>query len=216
MMSLSQTSVDLGTSRGTPTSRESKRPRRLGHGEDRRRFLNLFSNVGALIFFVEPNDAGFPPGIITHCSGTLIHERVVLLAGHCTAPTAGGFSHSSRYLSPSVRMLWIGPTGCRCRISPTIPPSRHALHPTSRTSPSVLLCSRTKCLIVSRAPTSSGGPPERFGTDVDAISASYSYFNALIGSTRDARCAGMKPAHSATSASATAESASTAGSAPVI
>ena len=49
-----------------------------------------------------------------------------------------------------------------------------------------------------------------------AISASYSYFNALIGSTRDARCAGMKPAHSATSASATAESASTAGSAPVI
>jgi hypothetical protein len=46
--------------------------------------------------------------------------------------------------------------------------------------------------------------------------ASYSYFNALIGSTRDARCAGMKPAQSATSASATAESASTAGSAPVI
>ena len=51
---------------------------------------------------------------------------------------------------------------------------------------------------------------------VDAISASYSYFNALIGSTREARCAGMKPAHSATSASATADSASTAGSAPVI
>ena len=52
--------------------------------------LNLFSNVGALIFDVEPNDAGFPPGVITHCTGTLIHERVVLLAGHCTAPTAGG------------------------------------------------------------------------------------------------------------------------------
>ena len=73
-----------------------------------------------------------------------------------------------------------------------------------------------KGLIVSRAPISPGGGLERFGTDVDAISASYSYFNALIGSTRDARCAGMKPAHSATSASATAESASTAGSAPVI
>lgn len=84
------------------------------------------------------------------------------------------------------------------------------------TSHSVLLCSRTKCLIVSRAPISPGGGLERFATDVDAISASYSYFNALIGSTRDARCAGMKPAHSATSASATAESASTAGSAPVI
>ena len=61
-----------------------------------------------------------------------------------------------------------------------------------------------------------GGGLERFGTDVDAISASYSYFNALIGSTRDARCAGIKPAHSATSASATADSASTAGSAPVV
>ena len=52
--------------------------------------LNLFSNVGALIYFVEPNDAGFPPGVITHCTGTLIHQRVFLLAGHCTAPTAGG------------------------------------------------------------------------------------------------------------------------------
>ena len=57
---------------------------------------------------------------------------------------------------------------------------------------------------------------KRFATDVDAVSASYSYFNALIGSTRDARSAGMKPAQSATSASATAESARTAGSAPVI
>jgi len=44
----------------------------------------------------------------------------------------------------------------------------------------------------------------------------YSYFSALIGSTRDARCAGMKPALSATKASATAESVSTTGSAPVI
>ena len=52
--------------------------------------LNVFSNVGALIYFVEPNDFGIPPGIVTHCSGTLIHERVLLVAGHCTAPTAGG------------------------------------------------------------------------------------------------------------------------------
>src|SRR5215468_11234476 len=34
----------------------------------------------------------------------------------------------------------------------------------------------------------------------------YSYFNAVIGSTRDARCAGMKAAQSATSDSATVES----------
>jgi Trypsin len=51
--------------------------------------LNLFSNVGALIYFVEPNDFGFPEGPISHCTGTLIHERAFLLAGHCTAPTGG-------------------------------------------------------------------------------------------------------------------------------
>ena len=88
-----------------------------------------------------------------------------------------------------------------------------------------------KCLNVSQAhsPTASEtsrprreAPPDalghfkRFATDVDAVSASYSYFSALIGSTRDARSAGMKPAQSATSASATTERASTAGSAPVI
>ena len=50
--------------------------------------LNLFSNVGALIYFVSLQmDMSV---FATHCSGTLIHERVFLLAGHCTAPTAGG------------------------------------------------------------------------------------------------------------------------------
>jgi hypothetical protein len=52
--------------------------------------LNVFSNVGALIYFAEPNDFGIPPGVLTNCTGTLIHERVFLVAGHCTAPTAGG------------------------------------------------------------------------------------------------------------------------------
>jgi hypothetical protein len=51
--------------------------------------LNLFSNVGALIYFVEPNDFGLPPGIVSHCTGTLIHERAFLVAGHCTAATGG-------------------------------------------------------------------------------------------------------------------------------
>ena len=58
--------------------------------------LNLFANVGALIYFVEPNDFGLPPGVITHCSGTLIHERVFLVAGHCTAPTAYRIRRSAR------------------------------------------------------------------------------------------------------------------------
>jgi hypothetical protein len=52
--------------------------------------LNLYPNVGALIAFAEPNDFGIPPGVLTNCTGTLIHERVFLLAGHCTAPTADG------------------------------------------------------------------------------------------------------------------------------
>jgi hypothetical protein len=52
--------------------------------------LNVFSNVGALIYFVEPNDLGIPEGVIASCTGTLIHKRAFLVAGHCTAPTAGG------------------------------------------------------------------------------------------------------------------------------
>src|SRR5262245_40299921 len=48
---------------------------------------NLFANVGALIYVAEPNDLGIPPGVVTQCTGTLIHERVFLVAGHCTAPT---------------------------------------------------------------------------------------------------------------------------------
>src|SRR5688572_25171569 len=52
--------------------------------------FNLFPNVGALITLAEANDAGLPPGILGQCTGTLIHERVVLVAGHCTAPAVGG------------------------------------------------------------------------------------------------------------------------------
>src|SRR5262245_13015247 len=51
--------------------------------------FNLFPNVGALLVVAEPNDFGVPPGILTTCSGTLIHERGFLVAGHCTAWTGG-------------------------------------------------------------------------------------------------------------------------------
>lgn len=51
---------------------------------------NLFSNVGSLIYFVEPNDFGLPPGIISQCTGTLIHKRAFLVAGHCTSRTQPG------------------------------------------------------------------------------------------------------------------------------
>jgi hypothetical protein len=48
-------------------------------------FFNLFPNVGALVVWVEPNDAGVPEGLLTRCTGTLIDERVLLTAGHCVA-----------------------------------------------------------------------------------------------------------------------------------
>jgi hypothetical protein len=52
--------------------------------------FNLFPNVGVLIYVAEPNDADVPPGIVSQCTGTLIHQRVALVAGHCTAPLARG------------------------------------------------------------------------------------------------------------------------------
>ncbi|MBV9491859.1 MAG: hypothetical protein JO069_19360 [Verrucomicrobia bacterium] len=45
---------------------------------------NLFPNVGTMIVEAEPNDAGVPSGILGDCPATLIHERVLLTAGHCT------------------------------------------------------------------------------------------------------------------------------------
>ena len=43
--------------------------------------FNLLPNVGWLhLALAESNDAGLPPGILGQCTGTLIHERVVLVA----------------------------------------------------------------------------------------------------------------------------------------
>jgi hypothetical protein len=50
--------------------------------------LNLFPHTGALLIVGEPNDVGFPVGIVAFCSGTLIHERALLTAGHCTGPSS--------------------------------------------------------------------------------------------------------------------------------
>jgi len=46
---------------------------------------NRFSNVGAFIIAVL-DDNGNVIGSRPHCSGVLIHERVLLTAGHCTGP----------------------------------------------------------------------------------------------------------------------------------
>jgi hypothetical protein len=87
--------------------------------------LNLFPNVGALIYFAEPNDFGIPPGIVTQCSGTLIHERAFLVAGHCTAATGGTllpFIKAFVTLSPNAldRSVWREVSGLAYH--PSIPP----------------------------------------------------------------------------------------------
>jgi hypothetical protein len=87
--------------------------------------LNLFPQVGALIYFAEPNDFGIPPGIVTQCSGTLIHERAFLVAGHCTAATGGTllpFIKAFVTLSPNAldRSAWREVSGLAYH--PSIPP----------------------------------------------------------------------------------------------
>src|SRR6186997_1548392 len=50
----------------------------------------LFPNVGAMVVWVAPNNVGVPPGILAACSGTLVHDRVFLTAGHCTRASEDG------------------------------------------------------------------------------------------------------------------------------
>jgi hypothetical protein len=49
---------------------------------------NRYANVGAAIVVALPNDFGVPAGILAFGSGTLIHPRVFLTAGHFTGPGA--------------------------------------------------------------------------------------------------------------------------------
>jgi hypothetical protein len=88
--------------------------------------LNFFSNVGALIYFVEQNDFGLRPGIVSHSTGTLIHERALLVAGHCTAATGGTlppFVKAFVTLSPNAldQFRWMAAS-----ISPGTPQSHRA------------------------------------------------------------------------------------------
>jgi hypothetical protein len=60
--------------------------------EDPRRIdvNNLFPSTGAYVIWVDPNNAGVPPGILALGTGTLIHERVFLTCGHCTRASEPG------------------------------------------------------------------------------------------------------------------------------
>jgi hypothetical protein len=44
------------------------------------------------VIWVEPNDAGVPPGVLAVLPGVPIHERVFLTCGHCTRASEPGIS----------------------------------------------------------------------------------------------------------------------------
>jgi hypothetical protein len=72
---------------GVPAWLESQTPAGAGYVESRRIDTgNGFPNVGALVTMAVKNDAGVPEGFLGKCSGILIHERVMLTAGHCVCP----------------------------------------------------------------------------------------------------------------------------------
>ena len=86
--------------------------------------LNLFSNVGALIYVAEPNDFGIPAGIATHCTGTLIHERLSGRGplhgpdGRGASPIHQGIRHLQSECSGSVHLA----AGVEFRL-PSLPPA---------------------------------------------------------------------------------------------
>ena len=77
-------------------------------------FFNLFPNVGALVIWSDPNDAGIDVGLIGRCTGALIEPRVFLTAGHCVAqvaqasPNSASFIHTFVTFSPNAldRSSW--------------------------------------------------------------------------------------------------------------
>jgi len=71
----------------TVGERQFASPQHADYPESRRLDTgNEYPNVGALVTVAEKNGAGVPEGFVAKCSGTLIHERAFLTAGHCICP----------------------------------------------------------------------------------------------------------------------------------
>jgi hypothetical protein len=67
---------------------------------------NLFPSLGALVIWVEPNDAGVPPGILAILPGALIHDRVLVTCGHCTRAAEPGIPpFIKRYVTFNLHVL---------------------------------------------------------------------------------------------------------------
>jgi hypothetical protein len=104
---------------------------------------NQFANVAASIVDVAPNDAGIPVGILAHCTTTLIHERVLLTAGHCIGPALEGSPAGTRVvgaeaLPPFIRVYVSFSKNARERAT-WIPVAKFAGHP------SLLPCPNRRC-----------------------------------------------------------------------
>ena len=83
---------------------------------------NRFPEVGAFIVWAHPNSDGLPEGLLAVCTGTLIHERVFLTAGHCTGRGVRGVP-SAVQVSVS-----FSPSNAFDRSS-WIPVAKHIVHP---------------------------------------------------------------------------------------
>ena len=104
---------------------------------------NRFANVAASIVDVGPNDAGIPVGILGHCTATLIHERVFLVAGHCVGPALDGLPANSRVASaetlPPYIHVYVTTSPNAFDRSTWIPVTKFAGHP------SLLPCPHRRC-----------------------------------------------------------------------
>ena len=104
---------------------------------------NHYSNVGAIMVW-RVDDAGRSVELRGFVSGTLIRERVMLTAGHFTAPATALGS-----LPPSIRMFAsFSPTDARDRTT-WIPVVGHATHPSMPHCPPPPQCDPTDEILVA-------------------------------------------------------------------
>jgi hypothetical protein len=83
---------------------------------------NRFPETGALIVWAGPNSAGFREGLLGICTGALIHERVLLTAGHCTGRGVRG-------VPPFVQIAVSFNPGNAFERSSWVPVTRLLIHP---------------------------------------------------------------------------------------
>ena len=104
---------------------------------------NSYSNVGAIMVW-RVDDSGKPVELRGFCSGTLIRPRVMITAGHCTAP-----AKALGELPPAIRMFAsFSPTDARDPRT-WIPVIAQATHPSMPHCPPPPQCDPTDDILVA-------------------------------------------------------------------